>query len=159
MAGVLKVTSNGTTTSPVLRGAWVMDRILGTPPPPPPDNVSAIDPDIRGAKAFQAAGNVDRFVKRRTQPSCSARGRHERSGQLKMLGQLGMHCQAFFWFTSGREADHLGTASPAGLAAGRELPIFLFLTPRVFFRLGQFGCDVGDPGPVEVRRPRSDFAF
>src|SRR4030095_10709347 len=33
MAGVMKVTANGTTTSPVLRGAWVLDRILGTPPP------------------------------------------------------------------------------------------------------------------------------
>ena len=37
MASVLKVTANGTTTSPVMRGAWVLDRILGTPPPPPPD--------------------------------------------------------------------------------------------------------------------------
>ena len=37
MASVLKVTANGTTTSPVLRGAWVLDRILGTPPPQPPD--------------------------------------------------------------------------------------------------------------------------
>ena len=35
MASVLKVTANGTDTSPVLRGAWVLDRILGTPPPPP----------------------------------------------------------------------------------------------------------------------------
>ena len=35
MASVLKVTANGTTTSPVLRGAWVLDRILGTPPPKP----------------------------------------------------------------------------------------------------------------------------
>ena len=36
MASVLKVTANGTTTSPVTRGVWVMDRILGTPPPKPP---------------------------------------------------------------------------------------------------------------------------
>ena len=36
MASVLKVTANGTTTSPVMRGAWVLDRILGTPPPQPP---------------------------------------------------------------------------------------------------------------------------
>jgi len=35
MASVLKVTANGTNTSPVLRGAWVLDRILGTPPAPP----------------------------------------------------------------------------------------------------------------------------
>ena len=36
MASVLKVTANGTTTSPVTRGVWVMERILGTPPPKPP---------------------------------------------------------------------------------------------------------------------------
>ncbi|PYL00534.1 MAG: hypothetical protein DME19_04815 [Verrucomicrobia bacterium] len=48
-AAVLKVTANGTTTSPVLRGAWIMERILGQKPPPPPPGVPAIEPDIRGA--------------------------------------------------------------------------------------------------------------
>jgi hypothetical protein len=48
-ASVLKLTANGTTTSPVLRGAWVMDKLLGDPPPPPPKSVPAIEPDIRGA--------------------------------------------------------------------------------------------------------------
>ena len=49
MASVLKVTANGTTTSPVTRGAWVLDRILGTPPSPPPEGVAALEPDTRGA--------------------------------------------------------------------------------------------------------------
>lgn len=53
-AAVLKVTANGTTTSPVTRGAWVMDRILGDPPPPPPPNVPAVEPDIRGATTIRA---------------------------------------------------------------------------------------------------------
>lgn len=48
-AAVLKVTANGTNTSPVTRGVWVMDRILGRPVPPPPQNVPAIEPDVRGA--------------------------------------------------------------------------------------------------------------
>ena len=48
-SSVLKVTANGTTTSPVLRGVWVLDRIIGKPMPPPPANVPAIEPDIRGA--------------------------------------------------------------------------------------------------------------
>ena len=52
-AAVLKVTSNGTTTSPVVRGAWIMDRILGAPPPPPPPSVPAVEPDIRGAKTIR----------------------------------------------------------------------------------------------------------
>ena len=49
MASVLKVTANGTSTSPVTRGAWVLERILGTPPPRPPDGVASVEPDIRGA--------------------------------------------------------------------------------------------------------------
>ncbi len=53
MASVLKVTANGTTTSPVMRGAWVLDRILGTPPSPPPDEVPGLDPDIRGATTIR----------------------------------------------------------------------------------------------------------
>jgi mono/diheme cytochrome c family protein len=52
-AAVLKVTANGTNTSPVLRGVWVLDRILNRPAPPPPQNVPAIEPDIRGAKTIR----------------------------------------------------------------------------------------------------------
>jgi hypothetical protein len=48
-ASVLKVTANGTTTSPVLRGKWIMERILGRPAPLPPAAVPAVEPDIRGA--------------------------------------------------------------------------------------------------------------
>ncbi|MCU1327857.1 MAG: hypothetical protein JWN34_3227, partial [Bryobacterales bacterium] len=47
-ASVLKVTANGTTTSPVLRGVWIMERILGFQTAPPPA-VPAVEPDIRGA--------------------------------------------------------------------------------------------------------------
>jgi Protein of unknown function (DUF1592)/Protein of unknown function (DUF1588)/Protein of unknown function (DUF1585) len=50
---ILKITANGVTTSPVLRGAWVMDRLLGQPPAPPP-GIPAVEPDIRGAKSMRA---------------------------------------------------------------------------------------------------------
>lgn len=52
-AAVLKVTANGTTTSPVPRGAFVMARLLGQPPEPPPPNIPAIEPDVRGAKTIR----------------------------------------------------------------------------------------------------------
>lgn len=48
-ASILKITANGTTTTPVKRGVWVMDRLLALPPPPPPANVPAVEPDTRGA--------------------------------------------------------------------------------------------------------------
>lgn len=52
-AAILKVTANGTTTSPVTRGAWINERILGNPIPPPPPGVPAIDPDTRGTKTIR----------------------------------------------------------------------------------------------------------
>ncbi len=52
-ASVLKVTANGTTTSPVLRGVWMLENILGQPVPPPPAGVPAVEPDIRGASSIR----------------------------------------------------------------------------------------------------------
>lgn len=63
---VLKVSANGTSTSPVVRGAYVLDRILGTPPDPPPKNVAAIEPDIRGATTIR-----EQLDKHRNQPACA----------------------------------------------------------------------------------------
>lgn len=67
MAAVLKVTANGTTTSPIIRGAWVLERILGTPPPKPPADVEAIEPDIRGATTIRA-----QLEKHRKVASCAS---------------------------------------------------------------------------------------
>ena len=65
-ASVLKVTANGTSTSPVVRGAWVLDRLLGTPAPPPPPNVPAIEPDTRGAVTVR-----ELLVKHRADTACA----------------------------------------------------------------------------------------
>ena len=66
-ASVLKVTANGTTTSPVVRGAWMMERILGQKPPPPPASVPAVEPDIRGATTIR-----QQLESHRNLESCSA---------------------------------------------------------------------------------------
>lgn len=50
---VLKVTADGRTTSPVHRGVWIVDRLLGTPPPPPPPSVPAVTPDLRGSASLR----------------------------------------------------------------------------------------------------------
>ena len=52
-ASLLKITSNGTTTSPVPRGAFVMGRLLGRPPQAPPADVPAVEPDVRGATTIR----------------------------------------------------------------------------------------------------------
>jgi mono/diheme cytochrome c family protein len=52
-AAILKITAHGVATSPVLRGAWVMDHLIGQPPPAPPPGVPAVEPDIRGAKSMR----------------------------------------------------------------------------------------------------------
>jgi hypothetical protein len=53
MAGVLTVSANGVDTSPVTRGVWVLENILGITPPPPPDEVPAIDSDVSGATTIR----------------------------------------------------------------------------------------------------------
>jgi len=47
-AAILKTTANGTVTSPVIRGNFVLANLLGTPPSPPPPAVGSIEPDTRG---------------------------------------------------------------------------------------------------------------
>jgi hypothetical protein len=70
-ASVLKVTANGTTTSPVLRGAWIMERILGKPPPPPPASVPAIEPDTHGAQTIRQ--QLDAHRKQQVCAACHAK--------------------------------------------------------------------------------------
>jgi hypothetical protein len=66
-ASILRITANGTTTSPVPRGAFVMERLLGKPPEPPPASVPAIEPDVRGAKTIR-----EQLDKHRTHAACAA---------------------------------------------------------------------------------------
>jgi hypothetical protein len=66
-ASVLKVTANGTTTSPVLRGHWITERILGIETPPPPPKTPSIEPDIRGATTIR-----QQLDKHRADPTCAS---------------------------------------------------------------------------------------
>jgi hypothetical protein len=52
-AAVMMATANGVDTSPVIRGVWLLDNVLGDPPAPPPDNVPALTPDATGARTFR----------------------------------------------------------------------------------------------------------
>lgn len=66
-ASILKVSANGNNTSPVVRGAWVLDRILGTPPSPPPPGTPGVEPDIRGAVTLRQM-----LEKHRSTESCNS---------------------------------------------------------------------------------------
>lgn len=66
MAAVLTVSANGVETSPVTRGAWVSENILGVKPPPPPDVVPAIEPDVTGATTIR-----QRLAKHSTDRACA----------------------------------------------------------------------------------------
>jgi len=65
-ASVLKVTANGANTSPVIRGVWLLERILGTPAPPPPPDAGSIEPDTRGATTIR-----EQLAKHKSDASCA----------------------------------------------------------------------------------------
>lgn len=68
-ASVLCVTSNPTRTSPVKRGKWILDEILGTPPPPPPPGVSVFSDE---KKILDAKTLRKRMEQHRAKPECAA---------------------------------------------------------------------------------------
>ena len=65
-SGILTLTTCGTRTSPVMRGAWVLEAMLGIEPPPPPKEVPALTPDTRGRKTIR-----ERLAAHRADPSCA----------------------------------------------------------------------------------------
>lgn len=65
-ASVLTLTSNGIETSPVVRGVWVLENILGTPTPPPPPDVEPIEPDTRGSTTVR-----EQLERHRTVAACA----------------------------------------------------------------------------------------
>ena len=65
---ILAVTGYATRTSPVVRGKWVLENLLGTPPPPPPPNVPPLDE----AKSAAALSMRERMEEHRRNPVCAA---------------------------------------------------------------------------------------
>jgi len=112
---VLKVTADGTTTSPVLRGKWVLERILGKAPPPPPPDIPAIEPDIRGATTIR-----QQLDKHRSIASCNSCHQH--------IDPPGFALESFDPIGGYREFYRASTRTPAGIV---QLPGY---TGRAFYR-------------------------
>jgi hypothetical protein len=68
---VLVLTSLANRTSPVLRGKWVMEALLGTPPPPPPPDVPDLD-ETAAAKDGRMLSTRERLEMHRSNPTCNA---------------------------------------------------------------------------------------
>ena len=66
-AAILMLTANPNRTSPVLRGAWILERLLGTPPPQPPPNVPALAENRAGQQAKTVR---ERMEQHRSKPGC-----------------------------------------------------------------------------------------
>lgn len=62
----LTASANGVDTSPVVRGIYVMNKLLDYTPPPPPDDVPAIEPDVRGATTLR-----EQLIKHRADATCA----------------------------------------------------------------------------------------
>jgi hypothetical protein len=69
---ILTLTSVADRTSPVLRGKWVMEVLLGTPPPPPPPNVPALDDSVKAETGGRRLTTRERMEEHRKNPTCNA---------------------------------------------------------------------------------------
>lgn len=108
-ASILTVTSYANRTSPVLRGKWVLENILGTPPPPPPGNVPPLaeNPAVGHALTMR-----ERMVQHRSNPACS--------GCHQLMDPIGLSVENFDavgrWRTRGEGDEKIDAAG--GLPSG-----------------------------------------
>jgi hypothetical protein len=112
MAGVLTVSANGVETSPVTRGVWVSENILGIQPPPPPNDVPAIEADISGATSLR-----ERLAKHRADKICAECHRK--------IDPLGFSLESFDpigrWRSKYPEPTKKGVSAPKVDASGEFL--------------------------------------
>ena len=164
---ILTVTSYANRTSPVVRGKWVLDNLLGAPPPPPPPNVPALE---EGGKA-EAKSMRERMAQHRANPVCASC--HQR------MDPIGLGLENFdalgIWratLPDGQPIDASGTLSngtqfngPAGLRkallARPEVFVHTMTTKLLTYALGR-GVDYYDePAIRDIIREsaRRNYSF
>ncbi|CAN5142212.1 DUF1592 domain-containing protein [soil metagenome] len=109
-ASILTVTSDPARTSPVKRGKWVLDNLLGTPPPPPPPNV----PELDGGGDDKLTGTLrQQMEEHRNNPACA--------GCHSLMDPLGFGLENYDAIGRYREQDAAGPIDPSGkLVSGQE---------------------------------------
>jgi hypothetical protein len=91
---ILLVTSHAGRTSPVVRGKWVLDNLLGSPPPPPPPNVPALE---ESGGVVQAHSVRERLLQHRANPGCA--------GCHRLIDPLGFALENFDGVGAWRTTD------------------------------------------------------
>lgn len=108
-ASILTLTSNPTRTSPVKRGKWILDNILGTPPPPPPPGVL----DLEESEEAELLGSLrERMEQHRADPTCAVCHRK--------MDALGFGFENFDGIGAWRELDGRFKIDPAGELPGDQ---------------------------------------
>ncbi len=129
---ILTLTSHANRTSPVLRGKWVMEVLLGAPPPPPP-NVPDLD-ETEGAEDGRFLTVRERMEQHRANPACSS--------CHNMIDPIGLALENFDVTGAWRERDGGNLVDPVGelydgtqLAGPTDLRNVLLSRPEVFYRI------------------------
>ena len=110
-ASILTITSNPTRTSPVLRGKWILEQILGTPPPPPPPDVEELE---ENEEAITSGSLRERLEKHREKTECATC--HSK------MDPLGFALENFDGIGAWRDVDGTFPIDPSGeLPTGEEI--------------------------------------
>ena len=108
---ILALTSIADRTSPVLRGKWIMEVLLGSPPPPPPPNVPALD-DVKDVKGGRTLSVRERMEQHRANPACTS--------CHKVIDPLGLALENFDVTGAWRIKDNEVPVDPVGDALRRH---------------------------------------
>jgi mono/diheme cytochrome c family protein len=103
---ILALTSIADRTSPVLRGKWIMEVLLGSPPPPPPPNVPALD-DVKDVKGGRTLSVRERMEEHRKNPACTS--------CHKVIDPLGLALENFDVTGAWRIKDNEVAVDPVGV--------------------------------------------
>jgi hypothetical protein len=165
-ASILTATSNGIESQPVVRGVWILENLLGTPPNPPPPDVEPIEPDTRGVSTIRQL-----MEKHRNNPTC-----FECHRKIDPLG-LSMENFDYVGVWRDRYDKHLPIDSSGKLPDGTTIPgpsgikNFLLDRPEQFTRclteklliyaLGRrlSFADRDDIDQIVTSMPKHDYGF